>query len=111
VQINVFLYINIYPLKSDTAYLYKYFDREQKERGENDNEKRKWSKIIENERNNENKLEYSKIFIDNGQKISPENVLHIHGTEVATQETVIKGKIDNDFIEAQGQLRAGNRRN
>jgi hypothetical protein len=52
----------------------------------------KRSKLIEKYTKKENKLEHSKIFIDNGQKISQENAAPTHGTEVVTQETIIKGK-------------------
>jgi hypothetical protein len=42
---------------------------------------------------NENKPEHSKIFIDDGQKISVENAAPIHGAKVVTQETIIKRKM------------------
>jgi hypothetical protein len=67
-----------------SSHLYKYLDREQREIEENDKEKRKGSKIIEKYRKNESKLEHSKIFTDNGQKISPKNAAPTHGTEVVT---------------------------
>jgi hypothetical protein len=54
--------------------LCKYLDREQRETRKNDIEKRKRSKIIEKYRKNAKKIEDLKIFIDNGQKILPENV-------------------------------------
>jgi hypothetical protein len=41
----------------------------------------------------ENKLEHSKIFLDNDQKVLLENAAHTHGTEAVIQETIIKGKM------------------
>jgi hypothetical protein len=79
-------------VKSDTSHLCKYSDREQREIGKNDKEKRKESKIIEKHKRNKNKLEHSEIFIDDDQKVSPENTAPTHGTEEITQEIIIKEK-------------------
>jgi hypothetical protein len=38
------------------------------------------------------------------ESMTTKNAAPTHGTEVVTQETIIKGKIDNDLTEAQGQL-------
>jgi hypothetical protein len=80
-------------LKSDTSHLCKYLDREQKDTGENDKEKQEGCKILEKYKRNENRLEHSKIFTDNGEAISPENAAPTHGIEVVAQETMIKGKM------------------
>jgi hypothetical protein len=48
---------------------------------------------MEKYKKNENKLEDSKILRDNDQKILPADAAPTHGTEIVTQETIIKKNI------------------